>query len=115
MSESDCLFCKMAAGAFEVDKLHEDALVFAIRDINPRAPTHLLVIPKEHIPTAHDLTNGHGPLLAHLVGTANKLMDSLELSQRGYRLAINVGADGGQTIFHLHMHVLAGRALGAEG
>jgi histidine triad (HIT) family protein len=115
MTEGDCLFCKMAAGAFEVEKLHDDDLVFAIRDINPRAPSHVLIIPKEHIPTAHDVTNEHGQLLSHMFGIANELMDGLGLSQRGYRLAINVGAEGGQTIYHLHMHVLAGRSLGAEG
>jgi len=105
----------MATGAFPVDKLHEDSLLFAIRDINPRAPTHVLLISREHIPTARELTVEHGPLLAHMVGVANRLADDLELGERGYRLAFNVGAEGGQTIYHLHLHLLGGRQLGAEG
>jgi len=113
--DPDCLFCKMARGAFPVDKLHDDGLAFAIRDINPRAPTHVLVIPKQHIASARDLTLEHGPLMGHLYFIANKLMDDLGHGESGYRLTINVGADGGQTIYHLHMHVLAGRPLGAEG
>jgi histidine triad (HIT) family protein len=115
MSDSDCLFCKMANGMFPVDMLHEDGLAFAVRDINPRAPTHLLVIPREHIPTAAHVTNEHGPLLAHMFGIARDLMGQMGLAERGYRLAINVGFEGGQTVYHLHMHVLAGRQLGAEG
>jgi len=114
-ADADCLFCQMARGDVSVDKLVEDDLAFAIRDINPRAPTHLLIIPKEHIPTAHDVNAAHGPLLAHMFGVAAGLMDQMKLSERGYRLAINVGAEGGQTVYHLHMHVLAGRSLGAEG
>jgi diadenosine tetraphosphate (Ap4A) HIT family hydrolase len=104
----------MASGAFPVDMVHEDGLVFAIRDIAPRAPTHLLVIPRQHIPTAHHLTDGEAPLLGHMFSVAAKLMDEMELSQRGYRLAFNVGAEAGQTVYHLHMHVLAGGQLGAE-
>jgi histidine triad (HIT) family protein len=104
----------MASGAFEVDKLHDDDLAFAIRDINPRAPAHLLVIPKVHIPSANDIREDQGPLLARLFAIARELMDEMGLAQRGYRLAINVGAEGGQTIYHLHVHVLAGQRLGAE-
>jgi histidine triad (HIT) family protein len=114
-TDVDCLFCNMAKGRFPVDKLHEDSLVFAIRDINPRAPTHLLIISRQHIPTAHHLSDAHSTLLGHMVQVANKLMDDLELSDRGYRLAFNVGEEGGQTIYHLHLHVLGGRRLGAEG
>ncbi len=113
--ESDCLFCRMATGAFPVDMLHEDSLVFAIRDINPRAPTHLLVVCKEHIPTARYLTSDHAPLLGHMFAVANQLAEALEIAERGYRLAVNVGEEGGQAIYHLHLHVLGGRQLGAEG
>lgn len=105
----------MASGQFPTDKLYEDSLLFAVRDINPRAPVHVLVIPRQHIPSARDLTMEHGPLLAHMVGVANNLAAELGLSERGYRLAFNVGEEGGQTIFHLHMHLLGGRQLGAEG
>ena len=115
MSDADCLFCKMASGAIPVDKLQDDELVFTIRDINPRAPTHLLVIPKEHIPTASDVTEKHGGLLAHMFQTATDLTRELGISETGYRLAINVGEDGGQSVYHLHMHVLGGHRLGAQG
>jgi histidine triad (HIT) family protein len=114
-SESDCLFCKMASGTIPVEKVYEDADLFAIADIAPRAPTHLLVIPKQHIPTAGDIQAGHGPLLAQMILTAKRLMDERGISSRGYRLTINVGEDGGQSVFHLHMHVLGGRKLGPEG
>jgi histidine triad (HIT) family protein len=104
----------MSRGTFPVDMVHQDSLVFAIRDINPRAPTHILVIPRKHIPTAHHVSDTDAVLLAHMFSVANQLMDELDLADRGYRLAINVGPDGGQTVYHLHMHVLAGRPLGAE-
>ncbi|HWO73847.1 MAG TPA: histidine triad nucleotide-binding protein [Dehalococcoidia bacterium] len=114
-TESECLFCSMASGAFQVDMLHKDERVFAIRDINPRAPVHFMVIPKQHIPSARALTPADGPLLGHMVSVANQLAVREGISERGYRLAFNVGEYGGQTIFHLHMHVLGGRQLGAEG
>ncbi len=112
---ADCLFCKMSSGEMDVPKLHEDDLCFAIRDINPRAPVHLMVIPHEHIATVRDVREGHGPLLARLVGVANKVADAEGLGERGYRLAFNCGDDAGMTIYHLHLHVLGGRRLGAEG
>ena len=111
----DCLFCRMASGAMDVPKLHEDDLCFAIRDINPRAPVHFMVIPREHIPTVLDLEEGHGPLLGRLFVVANRLAAEEGIAERGYRLAFNVGDDGGQTIYHIHLHVLGGRRLGAEG
>ena len=112
---NDCLFCKMASGAIDVPKLHDDELVFAIRDINPRAPIHLLVIPKEHIDDARHVGDSHGPALARMVAVAGRLAEQEGLRDRGYRLAINVGDDAGMTISHLHMHVLGGHRLGAEG
>jgi histidine triad (HIT) family protein len=104
----------MASGAFPTDMLHEDSQLFAIRDINPRAPIHVLIIPRRHIPTARDLTIDEAPLLSHMVAVANQLADELEIGMRGYRLAFNVGEEGGQTIYHLHMHLLGGRHLGPE-
>jgi histidine triad (HIT) family protein len=112
---SDCLFCKMASGEMAVEKLHEDELCFAIRDINPRAPVHAMVIPKEHIAGVREVGESHGPLLARLIGVANRVADAEGIGERGYRLAFNCGDDGGQTIYHLHLHVLGGRRLGAEG
>jgi histidine triad (HIT) family protein len=111
----DCLFCRMASGEMEVDKLHDDDLCFAIRDINPCAPVHFMVIPKDHVPTAADLGEGHGTLLARLVVVANQVAGREGLTERGYRFVINCGPDSGQAIYHLHMHVIGGRRLGREG
>ena len=111
----DCLFCTMASGAMDVPKLHDDDLVFAIRDINPRAPVHILVIPKAHVPDARLVGEEHGDVLARMFGVAQRLAEEDGLSQRGYRLAFNVGEDAGMTVPHLHMHVIGGRHLGAEG
>ena len=114
--ESDCLFCKMAHGEITVDMLHQDDLVFAIADIAPRAPVHALIIPRNHIASARQLdVSEHGPLLGHMVNVANKLAAEFDIDERGYRLAFNVGEEGGQTIYHLHMHLLGGRPLAAEG
>jgi histidine triad (HIT) family protein len=105
----------MAAGEVPVEKLHEDDLCFAINDINPRAPVHFMVIPREHIPTVREVGEQHGPLLGRLIAVANKVATAEGLAERGYRLAFNCGEDGGQTIYHIHLHVLGGRRLGAEG
>jgi histidine triad (HIT) family protein len=116
MTTEDCLFCKMAAGDIPVDKVHDDDRVFAIRDLNPRAPVHVLVIPRDHIAWVRDLEGyKHGPLLSHMMGVANKVAGEMELAERGYRLTFNVGDEGGQTIYHLHLHLLGGHKLGPEG
>ncbi len=111
----DCLFCKMASGAIDVPKLHDDDLVFAIRDINPRAPVHILIIPKHHIPDARDVQDSHAAALARMFVVARTLAEADGIASRGYRLAFNIGEDAGMTIPHLHMHLLGGRHLGAEG
>jgi histidine triad (HIT) family protein len=115
MSDADCLFCRMASGAIDVPKLHDDDLVFAIRDINPRAPVHVLVIPKRHVADAREVTESDGPYLARMVTVARTVAEGEGLLKRGYRLAFNVGEDAGMTIHHLHMHLIGGRHLGAEG
>jgi histidine triad (HIT) family protein len=112
---TDCLFCEMASGTIEVPKLHDDDLVFAIRDINPRAPVHVLVIPKQHIADARDVSPEHGATIARMFAAANAMAQAEGLSSRGYRLAFNIGEDAGMTIPHLHMHLIGGRHLGAEG
>ncbi|MCH8065128.1 MAG: histidine triad nucleotide-binding protein [Chloroflexi bacterium] len=112
---TDCLFCNMVSGEMAVEKLHDDDLCFAIRDINPRAPVHLLVIPKIHIATMRDVQEEHGPLLGRMTAVANRLAEAEGISERGYRLTFNVGDEGGQTVYHIHLHVLGGRQLGAEG
>lgn len=114
MTEADCLFCKMASGAIAVDKLHDDDLCFAIRDINPLAPVHILIIPNTHVPSANELSDEHGALLGRLLGTAKRLAASEGLAERGYRLTFNTGPDAGQSVFHLHLHLLGGRNLGSS-
>jgi histidine triad (HIT) family protein len=113
--DANCLFCKMVAGQIDAPKLHDDDLVFAIRDINPRAPVHVLVIPKEHIADARYVGASHGPALARMFEVARELAAAEGLAERGYRLAFNVGEDAGMTVAHLHMHLIGGRHLSAEG
>lgn len=112
---ADCLFCKMASGEMQVPKLLDDEQVFAIRDINPRAPVHVLIIPKRHIPTAQDVAPEHGLLLARMLQAANEAARVEGIYERGYRLAFNVLGDAGMTISHLHLHLVGGRRLGPEG
>jgi histidine triad (HIT) family protein len=112
---ADCLFCGMVEGNVPVDKLYEDDLVLAILDINPRAPVHFMIIPKEHIPTAKDVKGEHGPLLSRMFTAANRVAKDEGVYESGYRLAFNVGDDAGMTVHHLHLHCLGGRMLGAEG
>jgi histidine triad (HIT) family protein len=106
----DCLFCRIVAGEIPSTRLHEDDLVIAIRDINPQAPTHLLVLPKAHIASAADLTEADGPLLGHLFEVTGDLARREGLGG-GWRLVTNVGHDGGQSVDHLHVHLLGGRPM----
>ena len=112
---SDCLFCRMATGEVSVAKHHDDDLVFALHDINPRAPVHLLIIPKRHIPTVREIADGDGLVLARMFAVANRVADMDGIGGSGYRLAFNYGEDAGMSIPHLHLHVLGGRQLGPEG
>lgn len=107
---ADCLFCRMASGEIPVDKVHEDDLVFAIRDINPQAPTHVLVMPLAHIASAAELTETDAPLLARLFSVAAEIANRDGLDG-GWRLVANVGPEGGQTVQHLHLHLLGGRRM----
>jgi histidine triad (HIT) family protein len=106
-----CLFCRIAAGEIPADRLHEDDLVVAFRDIAPRAPTHILLIPRRHITSAAELTEADGPLLGRLFGVAADLARSENIADGGYRLVSNVGRWGGQTVDHLHLHLMGGRAF----
>jgi len=115
MSETDCLFCNMATHEMDVEMVYEDDHVFAVRDLHPRAPVHLLIVPKAHIPSARDITEEHGTLLARMVSVGKDLAVESGVHDDGYRLTFNVGEQGGQTIFHLHMHLLGGRQMGFEG
>lgn len=115
MNVDDCIFCRMARDEMKVDKLYEDDLVFAIYDINPRAPTHILIITREHILSALHLGPKHAATLGRMYTAAAKLAKEGGVADSGFRLAVNCGDDAGQTVYHLHMHLLAGRRLGPEG
>lgn len=107
---ADCLFCRMASGEIPVPKVHEDDLVFAIRDINPQAPTHVLVMPLAHIKSVAALTEADAPLLSRLFSVAAKIAEQDGLDG-GWRLVSNVGPDAGQSVPHLHVHLLGGRPM----
>lgn len=109
--DPDCLFCRIEAGEIPSDRVYEDETVLAFRDINPRAPTHVLVIPRRHVPDAHALTEDDGPLLAALFGATRHIADEAGLGT-GYRVVTNVGPEAGQSVFHLHLHLLGGRSMG---
>ena len=107
----DCLFCRIIAGEVPADILHTDGRSVAIRDINPQAPTHLLVIPREHIESLDEASQRDEATLGHLLRVAAKLANQEGLSDSGYRTVINNGAGAGQSVFHLHVHVLGGRQM----
>jgi histidine triad (HIT) family protein len=107
----DCLFCKIGDGRIPAPHVHDDAICYAIADIAPKAPTHLLIIPREHFSGAPEVTEAREKTVGHLATVAAELAKKRGL-EGGYRLVMNSGADAGQTVFHLHMHLLGGRALG---
>jgi histidine triad (HIT) family protein len=110
-TDPDCLFCRIVAGTVPSSKVHEDELVVAFRDIAPRAPTHILVIPRDHIASAADLTDDDATMLGRLFATAAELARQEGIADAGYRLVSNVGRWGGQTVDHLHIHLLGGRSF----
>ena len=111
MTDENCLFCKIVAGDIPSSKVHEDDLVLAFDDINPVAPVHQLVIPKRHIASADDLSEADGELLGRLFAVSAALAAKAGLPDKGYRVVTNVGADGGQSVDHLHFHLIGGRAM----
>lgn len=111
MTSDDCLFCKMVAGSVPIKKVYEDADVLAFHDIQPQAPAHALVIPKKHVTTVNDLTDADAALAGKLLLAAQKVAASLGIAESGYRLLCNVNADGGQLVWHVHLHVLGGRRM----
>ena len=110
-TEPGCLFCRIVAGEIPSTKVHSDDLMIAIRDIAPRAPTHILLIPRRHIPSALDLTDADGPLLGRMFAVAADLARAEGIAEAGYRLVSNVGRWGGQTVDHLHIHLMGGRTF----
>ena len=107
----DCVFCQIVAGKIPSGILYQDEEVIAIRDINPMAPTHLLIISKKHIPSLAHLPEAETPLIGHMAKIANQLAREEGVAESGYRLVINCGKQGGQAVPHLHMHLLGGRKL----
>ena len=110
---SDCLFCKIIAGTIPSTKVYEDETVFAFRDIAPQAPTHILVIPKTHLSSVNDITAENSAVVAHIFEVIPKIAQAEGLTN-GYRVVSNCGADAGQTVHHLHFHILGGKALNLE-
>jgi diadenosine tetraphosphate (Ap4A) HIT family hydrolase len=108
-SPTDCLFCRIIAGEIPAERLYDDDLIVAIRDIAPRAPTHILLMPRRHIASAAELTDADGPMLGRLFAVAADLARSAGIADSGYRLVSNVGRWGGQTVDHFHVHLMGGR------
>ncbi len=108
----DCIFCKIAAGEIPGDIVYQDDQVVAFRDLNPQAPTHVLVIPREHISTINDLQEHHAELVGRLYLAAKRVAAEEGIAERGYRTVMNCNAEAGQTVFHIHLHLLGGRPMG---
>ena len=106
----DCLFCKIIAGEIPSNKIYEDDRVYAFHDIDPKAPVHFLVIPKEHIRSAMEITDENSSIVGHIFAVIAKLVKEMGI-ENGYRVVTNIGEDGGQTVEHMHFHVLAKRNL----
>lgn len=108
----DCLFCKMVAGDIPVDKVHEDDDVLAFRDINPQGPVHLLVIPKRHISSLNEVEPGDIWLIGKMQALSAVLAQDEGIAESGYRTVINCNPDGGQDVYHIHLHLIGGRRMG---
>jgi histidine triad (HIT) family protein len=107
-----CVFCDIWEGKIPAKIIFRDDNVLAFHDIHPQAPTHILIIPQKHIRTLNDLTGSDDLLLSKLIKTATELAIALHIAEQGYRLVLNCNPDGGQTIYHIHLHLLAGRFMG---
>jgi len=108
---TDCLFCKIVNNEIGAEKVHEDDQTIAFKDINPQAPVHLLVIPKRHISTINDIEGEDQALVGYMVHVARDLARQNNIDESGYRLIMNCNSEGGQTVFHIHLHLLGGRQL----
>lgn len=109
---TDCIFCKIAAGQIPAAMLYDDGEVLVFRDINPEASVHLLIIPRRHIPTLNDLTEADAALIGRLYLAGKQVAAKLGVAESGYRMVTNCNRDAGQIVFHVHMHLLAGREMG---
>ena len=108
---SDCLFCKIDRGDVPAEKVYEDDRVFAVKDINPQAPVHLLIIPKKHFSTVLEIQKEDHELIGSIYSIANQLAKNNGLDQTGFRVVVNCGAEAGQSVFHIHYHLLGGRSF----
>ena len=108
---SDCFFCKMVKGEITPEVVYETDEVLAFRDISPQAPSHILIIPKQHIATINDVRPEQATLIGQMTLAAQHIAEQEGMAEQGYRCIMNCNADGGQTVFHLHMHLLGGRAM----
>jgi histidine triad (HIT) family protein len=106
-----CLFCRIVAGEIPSKRVYEDETIVAFEDVSPQAPMHVLIVPRAHVSTLNDLEPGHDALVGSMVRRAAALAAERGYDARGYRTVLNCNADGGQTVFHLHLHVLAGRSF----
>ena len=112
MADSDCLFCKIVTGEIKADIIAESDIAIAFRDVNPQAPVHVLVIPRDHLPNVAAVADAGDVDIAQLVRLAAEVADEEGIAQDGYRLVANTGANAHQTVFHAHLHVLGGRPMG---
>lgn len=108
---SDCLFCRIAQGQIATDFVYEDDTILAFKDIQPQAPVHVVLIPRQHLTTVADIGAGQQGIMDRLTCTANWIARDQGIDQSGYRLVVNCNSDGGQSVFHLHMHLLGGRKM----
>ena len=113
--EPSCIFCQIANGGIEADILYKDDFAFVVKDLSPRAPIHLLIIPMQHMESLENGTQAETFVLGHLLWVCEKMATNYNTSKDGYRIAINQGTNAGQTISHLHLHLLGGDMLGPEG
>ncbi len=111
MAENDCLFCQILSGGTPAKKVYEDERACAFADAKPQAPTHILIVPREHMDSLNDAAQGDEPLLGHLLRLAAKIANQLGIAESGFRTVINTGLDAGQSVSHLHLHLLGGRSL----
>lgn len=108
---TECIFCKIAAHQIPANIVFENDRILAFRDLFPQAPTHILIIPKQHFSTLNDVPDQDSALLGEIMNTAKQLAKDLGLAESGYRVVMNCNADGGQSVYHIHLHLLGGRSL----
>ena len=109
MNSTDCIFCKIIAGEILSEIVHSDGICVAFNDVSPQAPTHILIVPRAHVDSLHTTEDNQSEMLGHLLLTAAKIAREKDFAEDGYRIVINTNSDGGQTVFHLHVHLLGGR------